>query len=621
MTRGEEGKGSIELSFSCKGLVKLDKFSESDPRIIVKEQEDFTLRFKEIGFTEVLKNSPNPRFVEKVIVPYDFSKEQIFKFEVYDWDNPKSTDVSGQDFIGSFQCSLSSIVGSKNHSITGTLLNPDHPNRKNGQITILSEEVYLVLEHSEFKLDKNISDPIQALEDFLDKTPEFLEQNIQLVSMNCKASNLEKKDWWGSSDPFFDIIREQKNNQKEEEPNFDGAAVYQSETIKKNLNPNWEPFGISAQKLCNNDFDRKLQFSVWDDNVLNEKQFIGKFVTSLNELMNGKKEYELFNDKNKKSGNFKFEIVSIEDDIEKIKNLAYEEAYDRLQFEIEKHDNIKEGGYKEIKSQYSFLDYITAGCQIDLIIAIDFTISNGFPDLNTSLHYIDPKGKTQNEYIEAIEKVGRILEAYDHDKKIPCYGFGGVYKDKPNHCFPLNKNEDSPECDGIDGVLETYKKAINIFPLSAPTNFQDIIAKGIEYSKKEISSYHILLIITDGEISDLKKTKSQIIKACEYPLSIVIVGVGNANFLSMEELDADDIPIEVDGKVAERDIVQFVSFQDHKNDLSREILNEIPIQLVSFFEFKQITPKQLKEKYSTKNVDLLHDGIKNEEKEEKMNKI
>ena len=69
MVSSEVGKGSIELSFSCKQLVKLDKFSESDPRIIVKEQEEFTLRYKEIGFTEVIKNNPNPRFVEKVIVP------------------------------------------------------------------------------------------------------------------------------------------------------------------------------------------------------------------------------------------------------------------------------------------------------------------------------------------------------------------------------------------------------------------------------------------------------------------------------------------------------------------------------------------------------------------------
>jgi hypothetical protein len=58
------------------------------------------------------------------------------------------------------------------------------------------------------------------------------------------------------------------------------------------------------------------------------------------------------------------------------------------------------------------------------IQAVDFTISNGFPDLNTSLHYIDQKNGNDggNEYILAIEKVGRILEAYDHDKKIPFYG-------------------------------------------------------------------------------------------------------------------------------------------------------------------------------------------------------
>jgi hypothetical protein len=83
--------------------------------------------------------------------------------------------------------SLSSIIGSKSHFISGTLLNPDQPNRKNGQISILSEEVYLVLQHTEFKLDKNISDPIQALQDLLSRTPEFIQQKIQLVTMKCKA--------------------------------------------------------------------------------------------------------------------------------------------------------------------------------------------------------------------------------------------------------------------------------------------------------------------------------------------------------------------------------------------------------------------------------------------------
>lgn len=39
--------------------------------------------------------------------------------------------------------------------------------------------------------------------------------------------------------------------------------------------------------------------------------------------------------------------------------------------------------------------------------------------------------------------------------------------------------------------------------------------------------YHILLILTDGEIHDMEETKNIIIKASSLPLSIIIVGVGN----------------------------------------------------------------------------------------------
>ena len=52
--------------------------------------------------------------------------------------------------------------------------------------------------------------------------------------------------------------------------------------------------------------------------------------------------------------------------------------------------------------------------------------------------------------------------------------------------------------------------------------------------------YQILLILTDGAIHDIIETKRQIVKLSELPASIIIVGVGNANFDSMEELDGDD---------------------------------------------------------------------------------
>jgi len=53
-------------------------------------------------------------------------------------------------------------------------------------------------------------------------------------------------------------------------------------------------------------------------------------------------------------------------------------------------------------------------------------------------------------------------------------------------------------------------------------------------------AYYILLILTDGEIHDMEATKSSIVAASHLPLSIIIIGIGNADFTNMEILDGDD---------------------------------------------------------------------------------
>ena len=51
------------------------------------------------------------------------------------------------------------------------------------------------------------------------------------------------------------------------------------------------------------------------------------------------------------------------------------------------------------------------------------------------------------------------------------------------------------------------------------------------------------MIITDGIIYDMQKTIDQIVRGSKLPLSIVIVGVGNDDFKSMDILDADEVPL------------------------------------------------------------------------------
>ena len=75
--------------------------------------------------------------------------------------------------------------------------------------------------------------------------------------------------------------------------------------------------------------------------------------------------------------------------------------------------------------------------------------------------------------------------------------------------------------------------------------------------------YHVLLILTDGAISDMRETKKAIVKLSGFPCSIIIVGVGGANFSNMEELDGDSrILTDEFGNRSQRDIVQFVEFRE-----------------------------------------------------------
>lgn len=52
--------------------------------------------------------------------------------------------------------------------------------------------------------------------------------------------------------------------------------------------------------------------------------------------------------------------------------------------------------------------------------------------------------------------------------------------------------------------------------------------------------YHVMLIITDGEIHDMKETTDMIVELSKYPVSIIIVGVGDEDFEKMKYLDSDE---------------------------------------------------------------------------------
>ena len=89
--------------------------------------------------------------------------------------------------------------------------------------------------------------------------------------------------------------------------------------------------------------------------------------------------------------------------------------------------------------------------------------------------------------------------------------------------------------------------------MSGPTSFTPCINQAIKHFKGDDNpGYHIVLIITDGETMTAEEDRKAFIAASSYPLSFIIVGVGDGPFNAAKEFD--DMP----GR--KFDNVQFVEY-------------------------------------------------------------
>ena len=255
--------------------------------------------------------------------------------------------------------------------------------------------------------------------------------------------------------------------------------------------------------------------------------------------------------------------------------------------------------HSEITKNFSFIDYIKSGVKIALSIGIDFTGSNGHPLDIGSLHYINGP----NDYERAITACAKLVGYYDDDQIFPVFGFGAKInspgEEEASMCFNLNFSK-NPDIHTLDNVIRTYHDCIENDKLtfSGPTKFGPLINKVISrINKEDIFEYHILMILTDGVLEDLQETIDILVDASLLPLSVIIIGIGDADFSQMDILDGDETPLTSSkGKKRKRDIVQFVPFNKYQYNiekLSMEVLAEIPRQIVEYYQFKDLNPEKI----------------------------
>ncbi|XP_037734137.1 copine-2 isoform X2 [Chelonia mydas] len=388
----------------------------------------------------------------------------------------------------------------------------------------------------------------------------------RVITLSMAGRKLDKKDLFGKSDPFLEFYK----------PGDDGKwmLVHRTEVIKYTLDPVWKPFTVPLVSLCDGDVEKLIKVMCYDYDSDGGHDFIGEFETSVAKMC---------------------------------------EAQDTLPLELEcinpkkqkKKKNYKNSGVIIVKSckitrDYSFLDYILGGCQLMFTVGIDFTASNGNPRDPSSLHYINPMGT--NEYLSAIWAVGQIIQDYDSDKMFPALGFGAQLPPdwKVSHEFAINFNPTNPFCSGVEGIVQAYSACLPHIRFYGPTNFSPIVNHVARFAAQAThqefaAQYFILLIITDGVISDMDETRHAVVQASKLPMSIIIVGVGNADFAAMEFLDGDNRVLRsYTGEEAMRDIVQFVPFREFrsapKETLAKAVLAELPQQVVQYFKHQNLPP-------------------------------
>ena len=539
----------VMLFFNCLALKDMDTFSKSDPQLFLYERNSNlgSAPWRLVGKTEMIDDNLNPDFATPMELNFHFESHQYLKFVVVDIDD-KAT--MAYEEIGTAYCELATLLTCAKYPYELTLTNEKFPKENCGTLQIKFEKI------SSFNTN-------------------------YYVQVSC--TGLRNVEIFGETDPFLKFFRPNNIEGLPDycDPNSVGiknwVLVYQTEEYQNNLNPVFKQFSLSGHRFCHSNPRLPMLCEVWDWESNGSHRLVGSLSFIPEQVLNGQlREFTFVDKKLKPAGKLRF-----------------------LQARVDRN--------------IDFIDYLMNGVNLIPMVAIDFTGSNGDYVLPSSLHFNNPM--SPNQYQQSIFAVCSIILQYLKSPSFPVYGFGAEFKSPnimgssiPNwntksDCFPMNLNWADAEVPDLNALMMAYGIVLPHLKLSGPTHFGTLITQATNLAvtrrNESIMNYTILIILTDGEIHDMRETVSKIVEATSLPLSIIIIGVGNESFKNMKVLDGDDFVLtDVYGRKAARDIVQFVPFSEFKHNvdaLAAEVLAEIPRQMNQYYKttpvYNEITQK------------------------------
>uniref|UniRef100_A0A7N1A979 C2 domain-containing protein n=1 Tax=Kalanchoe fedtschenkoi TaxID=63787 RepID=A0A7N1A979_KALFE len=371
-TAADPGPNEAVVLFNkLRGYGSLFTSMESDPMTVVYLKKKDGA-LEEIGRTEVIMNNLEPAWIQKININFQFEIAQPLVFQVYDVDT-KYHNVP----VKSINLKDQDFLGEANCNLSEIVTK---------QSQSLTLNLYSDKGHG-VKTAGSLT--VHAEETASSRT---------VVELIFRCSNLENKDFFSKSDPFLKISRIVEAG--------GCVPVCKTEVVTNNLNPTWKPISLGMQHFGSK--ENPLIIECFDFNSNGDHVLIGKVQTSLLEVERLHKET---------SGIHFVRPSSDPRDHDKVlKGELFVNQY------VEKHVD-------------SFVDYISSGFELNFMVAVDFTGSNGNPRSPTSLHYVDPSGRL-NAYQQAITEVGDVIQFYNADKYFPSWGFGGrLPSGVVSHCY------------------------------------------------------------------------------------------------------------------------------------------------------------------------------------------
>jgi hypothetical protein len=215
---------------------------------------------------------------------------------------------------------------------------------------------------------------------------------LNLKMRGIQFKNTEGGGFFNKSDPFFELQRKRKSVKG----GFMWDCVFRSRQVNNNLSPIWSDACVELSTLCDGDLGYKFRIAVLDYDEGSDHDLMGSFEVSVNELLEAVTEGADLSSVENVNTDKAFVVKKGGDEVGKVVIISastsgiQEETAGEEQKEPEvtippenAEEDIEDIGGEDIViapdelDPPDFIDYVSGGCQLNVMVAIDFAASNG----------------------------------------------------------------------------------------------------------------------------------------------------------------------------------------------------------------------------------------------------